>query len=167
MPQWGRFSLFWRKWIQFIEKLKCWSVFPLWIKKWHLLCHSNYCKKVLVNKKYWSPSRKHVLVYPRNKIDWSSECYNIKCPRTQMLQLRVGKGKPQKLPREGNLWDVNRRSFEYKETMIHKIFVYNILWMKLVNKKKRFFFLSDLWQDHLINDFVEKLIEIKTHDNTS
>ena len=34
--------------------------------------------------------------------------------------------------------------------------------MKLVNKKKKdFFFLSDLWQDHLINDFVEKLIEIK------
>ena len=33
--------------------------------------------------------------------------------------------------------------------------------MKLVNKKKDFFFLSDLWQDHLINDFVEKLIEIK------
>ena len=31
--------------------------------------------------------------------------------------------------------------------------------MKLVNKKKRFF-LSDLWQDHLINDFVEKLIEM-------
>ena len=30
--------------------------------------------------------------------------------------------------------------FEYKETMIHKIFVYNILWMKLVNKKKVFFF---------------------------
>ena len=40
---------------------------------------------------------------------------------------KVGKGKPQKLPREGNPWDVNRRSFEYKETMIHKIFVYNIL----------------------------------------
>ena len=34
--------------------------------------------------------------------------------------------------------------------------------MKLVNKKKKKrFFLSDLWQDHLINDFVEKLIEIK------
>ena len=56
---------------------------------------------------------------------------------------------------------MNRRSFEYKETMIHKIFVYNILRMKLVNKKKKIFFLSDLWQDHLINDFVEKLIEIK------
>ena len=29
--------------------------------------------------------------------------------------------------------------------------------MKLVNQKKN---LSDLWQDHLINDFVEKLIEM-------
>ena len=34
--------------------------------------------------------------------------------------------------------------------------------MELVNQKKKgfFFFLSDLWQDHLINDFVEKLIEM-------
>ena len=32
--------------------------------------------------------------------------------------------------------------------------------MELVNQKKGFFFLSDLWQDHLINDFVEKLIEM-------
>ena len=32
--------------------------------------------------------------------------------------------------------------------------------MKLVNKKKKKNFLSDLWQDHLINGFVEKLIEI-------
>ena len=31
--------------------------------------------------------------------------------------------------------------------------------MKLVNKKKKIF-LSDLWQDHLTNDFVEKLIEM-------
>ena len=34
--------------------------------------------------------------------------------------------------------------------------------MELVNKKKKiFFFFSDLWQDYLINNFVEKLIEIK------
>ena len=33
--------------------------------------------------------------------------------------------------------------------------------MKLVNQiKKKIFFLSDIWQDHLINDFVEKLIEM-------
>ena len=31
--------------------------------------------------------------------------------------------------------------------------------MKLLNQKKKEFF-SDLWQDHLINDFVEKLIEM-------
>ena len=31
--------------------------------------------------------------------------------------------------------------------------------MKLVNQKKKIF-LSDIWQDHLINDFVEKLIEM-------
>ena len=30
--------------------------------------------------------------------------------------------------------------FEYKEIMIHKIFVYNILWLKLVNQKKKKFF---------------------------
>ena len=30
--------------------------------------------------------------------------------------------------------------------------------MKLVNKKKKI--LSDLWQDHWINDVVEKLTEI-------
>ena len=32
--------------------------------------------------------------------------------------------------------------------------------MKLVNQKKKKIFLSDIWQDHLINYFVEKLIEM-------
>ena len=32
--------------------------------------------------------------------------------------------------------------------------------MKLVNQKKKRFFLSDIWQDHLINEIVEKLMEI-------
>ena len=31
--------------------------------------------------------------------------------------------------------------------------------MKLVNKKKKIF-LSDIWQDHLINEIVEKFMEI-------
>ena len=32
--------------------------------------------------------------------------------------------------------------------------------MKLVNQKKNIFFLSDILQDHLINEIVEKLMEI-------
>ena len=48
--------------------------------------------------------------------------------------------------------------FELRETMIHKIFVYNILWMKLQNPEN--IFSRDIWQDHLINDFVENLIEM-------
>ena len=154
MSQWGRFSLFWRKWMQFIEKLKCWSVFPLWIKKWHLLCHINYCKKVLVNKKYWSPSHMHGLVTQEIKLTGAASASSAQVIYATRVWRKTTKNY---LGREQSGREPS--NFEYKETMIHEIFVYNILWKKLVNQKKRFFF-SDLWQDHLINDFVEKLIEI-------
>ena len=168
MPQWGRFSLFWRKWIQFIEKLKCWSVFPLWIKKWHLLCHSNYWKKVLVNKKYWSPSRKHVLVYPRNKIDWSIECYNIKCPRTQMLQ-RSEKENHKNYLEKGTLgtWTVEVLSTK-KQWFIKSLYIIYSEWNWWIKKKSFFFFFFkwsmarsfDKWFCWEINWNVK-------HDNTS
>ena len=46
--------------------------------------------------------------------------------------------------------------------MIHKNLCIQYTLNEICEQKKRdFFFLSDLCQDHLINDFVEKLIEIK------
>ena len=78
----------------------------------------------------------HGLVYQRNKIDWSSECYNIKCPGHKCYKGRKENHKNylgrEHLGREPS-------NFEYKETMIHKIFVYNILWMKLQNQESFFF----------------------------
>ena len=63
---------------------------------------------------------------------------------------RVGKGKPQKLPREGNIWGSEPSKFEYKEAMIREIFVYNLVY-SVWNCKIKFlfiyiyiFFLSDL-----------------------
>ena len=62
----------------------------------------------------------HGLVYPRNKIDWSSECYNIKCPRTQMLQ-RSEKENHKNYLEKGTI-DLGSEpsKFKYKEAMIHK-----------------------------------------------
>ena len=59
----------------------------------------------------------HGLVYPRNKIDWSSEC--IKCPSHKCY--KGLKENHKKLPRKGTI-DLGSEpsKFEYKEAMIHK-----------------------------------------------
>ena len=64
----------------------------------------------------------HGLVYPRNKIDWSSECYNIKCPGHRCYK-GLKENHKNYLGREQLIWEdlgSEPSKFEYKEAMIHK-----------------------------------------------